>query len=40
MRAVSVIDQLQSYIMENADQLPAEEVFQSALYLMVNSTDR
>lgn len=40
MRAVSVIDQLQSYIMENADQLPTEEVFQSALYLMVNSTDR
>lgn len=40
MRAVGVIDQLQGYIMEYAAQLPAEAVFQSALYLMVNSADR
>lgn len=40
MRAVSAIDPLQGYIMENADQLPAEEMFQSALYLIRCSADR
>ena len=39
-RAISIIDDVQGYIIEHTDELPAENVFQTALYLITNSKDR
>ncbi len=39
-RAIAVIDDLQGYILKHAKELPAENIYQSALYLILRSADR
>ncbi len=39
-RAISIIDDLQGYILKHANKLPAGNIYQSALYLILHSADR
>ena len=39
-RAISIADELQSYILDHTDRFPAAEIYETAGYLMLHSADR
>ena len=39
-RAISIIDDLQEYILKHANKLPAGNIYQTAMYLILHSADR